>query len=99
MIDLLLFERLLHIQNRSFAKLTVKVEKKIRTMVAGRQKEIVGDMDFVIRYGGSAQRPFICSLVVVDAKWKTTLGSVVTLLQCMVYMGGFYLTCLSTNSI
>ena len=100
MIDLLLFERLSRIQNdKSFAKLALKAEKKIRTMVPGGQKEIVGDMDYVIGYGGSAQRPFISSLVVVEAKRGATLGAVGSLSQCVAYMGGFYLTCSSTNSI
>ena len=100
MIDLLLFERLSRIQNdKSFAKLALKAEKKIRTMVPGGQKEIVGDMDYVIGYGRSAQRPFISSLVVVEAKREGTLGSVGSLSQCVAYMGGFYLTCSSTNSI
>ena len=100
MIDLLLFERLSRIQNdKSFAKLALKAEKKIRTMVPGGQEEIVGDMDYVIGYGRSAQRPFISSLVVVEVKQEGTLGTGESLSQCVAYMGGFYLTCSSTNSI
>lgn len=99
MIDLLLFEHLSRIQNdKSFAKLALKAEQKIRTKVPGGQKEIVGDMYYVIGYGGSTEVPFISSLV-VEAKRETTLGAVGSLSQCVAYMGGFYLTCSSTNSI
>ena len=99
MIDLVLSERLSRIQNKSFAKFALKVGKKIRTTVPGGQKEIAGDMDYVIGYGGSAEVPFISSLVVVEAKRDSTLGAVGSLSQCVAYMGGFYLTCSSTNSI
>ena len=92
MIVLLLFERLSRIQNdKSFAKLALKVRKKIRMAVSGGQKEIAGDMDYVIAYGGSAEAPLISNLVVVEAKRETTFGAGGSLSQCVAYMGGFIL--------
>ncbi|KAF8534655.1 hypothetical protein BDD12DRAFT_895452 [Trichophaea hybrida] len=72
--------------DKSFTHLALQAEKGIKTAVPGGKKEISGDMDYVIGYGGAPNKLFVSSLVVVEAKRESSYGTIA--LECVAYMEG-----------
>lgn len=87
-IDLILNERLgrLQSENAAFTNLAVLGEKPMSAQVPGKDPEeyIIGDMDYVVGYGGG-NKGFESSLIVVEAKrGQSFYGGAA---QCVAYLG------------